>query len=68
MDRTFIDEVMALREKTGCNLQDCKEAILYCQEHEGASPIGYLEIKTQAVVRGDKAKEKVLYPNGRSIK
>ena len=42
-------EVLELREKTGCSLSLCKEAIEYCKNKEDVVPIGYLKAKTLAV-------------------
>ena len=42
-------EVLKLREKTGCSLQECKNAIEYCKGKKDVTPIGFLKAKTIAV-------------------
>ena len=44
-----LNDIKILREKTGCSLQECKEAFEYAEEHEGCTPVGYLKAKYFAV-------------------
>ena len=44
-----MNEVLELREKIGCSLQECKKAIEYCIDRNDVTPIGYLKAKTIAV-------------------
>ena len=45
-----IDKVKALRQITNCSIIDCKEAILYCKDHNDYNEVGYLMSKSFAVV------------------
>lgn len=45
-----IDKVKALRQITNCSTIDCKEAILYCKDHNDCNAVGYLMSKSFAVV------------------
>lgn len=49
MSKVTADMVRELRNKTGCGLQQCKEALEYSFTHENTTPIGYLRAKGLAV-------------------
>lgn len=38
-----------LRDKTGCSLDLCVQAVVYSKNHAGCTPLGYLKAKTLAV-------------------
>lgn len=44
-----MNEVLRLREETGCSLSMCKDAIEYCNDRIDVTPLGYLKAKTIAV-------------------
>ena len=44
-----LNDVKALRDKTGCSLASCKQAFDYAEVHKGCSPEGYLRAVHNAV-------------------
>lgn len=44
-----MNEVLRLREETGCSLSMCKDAIEYCKGRKDVTPLGYLKAKCIAV-------------------
>lgn len=52
MDKNrLIKEVIELRNKTGCGLHECRQAVEFCEEHPECIPIAYLIVKGIAVNR-----------------
>lgn len=46
-----IDDVRALKDRTGCSLYHCNKAFEFCELHPECLPEAYLRVFSQPVVR-----------------
>ncbi len=44
-----LEQILDLRNQTGCSLMACKKAINYAADHDCCTPLGYLKAKGIAV-------------------